>query len=164
MVIPITAIILFYILFLGNKNKMSGDDGGDTVDDLIKKADDAIDKYCNGNKTGNFFKGWGSGIGAMFGLSGVPGCGPPGQDASELLNQAKLMTQDMVQTNTLNFAKKNVQVQEDLHTELLSQSTLANTHMDGIDKIMEMNKQLGQAEIFGAYILIFMILFFILLT
>jgi len=70
----------------------------------------------------------------------------------------------MVQTNTLNFAKKNVQVQEDLHTELLSQSTLANTHMDGIDKIMEMNKQLGQAEIFGAYILIFMILFFILLT
>lgn len=136
------------------------------LDDLIMSANKCIDKYCHSSKerTKNGFAAFGSGIGAMFGLSGIKGLGPPGEDASSLLTFVKQYGEDLQTQNTMNFATNQARIDEKFLTDLKRHNLDINYHLQALDDIINFNFELNQIEIFGAYILIFFIIFFLLIN
>lgn len=136
------------------------------IDDLIASAQECIDKYCNSDKERqkNGWTAFGTGLGAMFGLSGIKGLGPPGEDASSLLNFVKQYGEDLQVQNTMNFATNTIDIEEKFLTDLKKHNLDINLHLQGLEQIINANFELEQIEIFGAYILIFLILFFILIN
>lgn len=135
-------------------------------DDLIADANKCIEKYCNdtGSKNRNWWKGFGSGVGAMFGLSGIQGCGMPGDDASSLLSLIQTIAQDNQTQNQIKFNTTTVTNMDKFYQDLQLKNQAIKTHLQGLDDIIKQNNELNQVEILGSYLLIFLILFYILLT
>jgi hypothetical protein len=136
-----------------------------TIDDLIASSNNCISNYCSKKKiVQHTAGGFGSGIGAMFGLSGLSGCGPPGEDASSLLSFAKQYGQNLQTQNTMNFATSQTQIDSKFLTDLMKHNVDMNYKFQSLDYLIEANSDLEKIEIFGSYILIFLILFYILIN
>lgn len=136
----------------------------DEINNGIKKANEMIDKYCNSSsgKAKNGFAGFGEGILALVGISGMTPI--PGEDALELLNKGNSLSMAMNQQLTLATLQLEAQALQDVLPLLRASQELDQTQIMGLNQAIQSCQQLTQIEILGAYLFLFMILIFIVVT
>lgn len=136
----------------------------DEINDGINRATQMIDRYCNSStgKAKNGLAGFGEGILALVGVSGMTPI--PGEDALALLNKGSSLSMAMNQQLTMATLQLEAQALQDVLPLLQASQELDQTQIMGLNQAIQSCQQLTQIEILGAYLFLFMILTYVLLT
>lgn len=140
-------------------------DDDDDISKLINEGEDMVNHLCtfNGKFESGFFGFW-SGIGAMFGLSGIKALqASSGRNSADYLRKANAVLQQTTQYYTLTFAANSVQLSQDLFTLISTSTKSLETNINLINTILTEEDQLLQIQIYGVYLICAVIIFFLTL-
>jgi hypothetical protein len=141
------------------------DDDDDEITKLIQEGDDMIKDLCSANgKSKSGFEGFGAGIGAMFGLSGIKALqASQGRQSTDFLKKANSILQQTTQYYTLAFANSSVILDQDLFTLINTSTNSVLANMTLMQTILTEEDQLLQIQIYGVYLICSVIIFFLIL-
>jgi hypothetical protein len=141
------------------------DDDDDDITKLIQQGEDMVKDLCSVNgKQKSGIEGFGSGIAAMFGLSGIKALqASQGRQSTDFIKKANSILQQTTQYYTLAFANSSVILDQDLFTLIKTSTDSVLANMTLMETILKEEDQLLQIQIYGVYLICSVIIFFLIL-
>jgi hypothetical protein len=134
-----------------------------SLNDLLNYATKQQNTYCSkSGKAANWFIQYGLGIGSMFGMSALSSFSPD-TCTQDVLNAAQNAMQGIVNTNTILFAQQQVKLEQDILTTFVQLNQTLTTNIQLVSTVLQNEIDIQKIEVFGLYILVLIIFFFLLI-